>query len=554
MLATTVHHLSLLVNKDQAVAAEIVSIVKTRRLLGKGSSSVPATRAGISASADRPSVSPAKVLLCMLAAKAPRQEVKIISALCEAVGETHLIQEKVASSLWHSTETWRAVVELQPGQMQAAFEVLFAGSLLVEAVAAQLVALALALMEMQRNAPKTSWNNVSTSNLHCVSRPYTFSSSASAADAQNSADVASVQARASADALGAWLLTRLFSVCEHTREQIARDLVTRLLITSISSSQAALNASGKGFGGGGGGGSGFGQSSSNTAIQAANACVSVLQNLMIECPHGLMAVSRELQEALTSLPELHPDTAGRLVYVIAPLFSSSAALGDRCALSLRKASFSKDGICRQAAVSALISLLRSQLRLASLRMTAPQVASSSSSSSSTSQAPRTVGDTSWDGVDLGETLRRVAPTGLSLDEITSLLRRLLQNQASVRGMLYRQLYCLQEEYSVIRPLALRLLLTHLQSLMTDEIDDGYGADLRGKLIRHSLYGTQSSDEHCPYFAWRSIDIIHARLMPMISLSMSPQINPILLSSIPRIESGQQRGFLLFALRRFINQT
>jgi hypothetical protein len=423
----------------------------------------------------------------MLAAKAPRQEVKITSALCEAVGETHLIQEKVASSLWHSTETWRAVIELQPGQMQAAFEVLFAGSLLVEAVAAQLVALALALMEMQRSAPKTSWNNITANNLHCVSRPYTFSSSASATGAQNGADVASIQAQASADALGAWLLTRLFSVCEHTREQIARDLVTRLLITSISSSQAALNASGKGFGGGGGGGSGFGQSSSNTAIQAANACVSVLQNLMIECPHGLMAVSRELQEALTSLPELHPDTAGRLVYVIAPLFSSCAALGDRCALSLRKASFSKDGVCRQAAVSALISLLRSQLRLASLRMTAPQVASSSSSSSSsTYQAPRTVGDNSWDGIDLGETLRRVAPTGLSLDEITSLLRRLLQNQAPVRGMLYRQLYCLQEEYPVVRPLALRLLLTHLQSLMTDEIDDGYGADLRGMSFRRSL--------------------------------------------------------------------
>jgi len=96
VLATTVHHLSLLVAKDQGFSAEIVSLIKARRLSAVHDAAVAAGPADGRADPSQAAASPARLLLALLAARAPRQEAKIVNALCEAVFELHTMQVNVA--------------------------------------------------------------------------------------------------------------------------------------------------------------------------------------------------------------------------------------------------------------------------------------------------------------------------------------------------------------------------------------------------------------------------------------------------------------------------
>ena len=91
VLATTVHHLSLLVAKDQGFAAEIVSLIKARRLSAAPGAAAAAAPTGLS-DPSQAAASPSRLLLALLAARAPRQEAKIVAALCEAVFELHTMQ------------------------------------------------------------------------------------------------------------------------------------------------------------------------------------------------------------------------------------------------------------------------------------------------------------------------------------------------------------------------------------------------------------------------------------------------------------------------------
>ena len=50
-----------------------------------------------------------------------------------------------------------------------------------------------------------------------------------------------------------------------------------------------------------------------------------------------------------------------------------------------------------------------------------------------------------------------------------MLKRFLQHQSSVRALLYAQLYALQKEFPMFRLLTIRLMLNHLQSLLTEEV-------------------------------------------------------------------------------------
>jgi hypothetical protein len=175
---------------------------------------------------------------------------------------------------------------------------------------------------------------------------------------------------------------------------------------------------------------GFGcTSSSAQASCAANSCVYVLSVLSSMCPHGLMEASSELQEAFISLPNLHHETAGKLILALGPLFQSSNSLADKCSLAVRKSSFSKDSACRQAAVSALLSLLRSQMIQATSR---DQNSSASSSASSSSSASKGIGRRR--GMGLSDRLRQQGGSGLSLEEVIALLKRFLQHQSAVRGI------------------------------------------------------------------------------------------------------------------------
>ena len=111
----------------------------------------------------------------------------------------------------------------------------------------------------------------------------------------------------------------------------------------------------------------------------------------------------------------------------------------------RKSSFSKDSACRQAAVSSLVALLRVRVRVSSA-----------------------LGTRLSRGVEKG---RGQAGPGLSVDEVIALLKRCLTHQAAVRSLVYRQLYSLQRDHPVYRNVILRLLNSHLLSLLTDEEEE-----------------------------------------------------------------------------------
>jgi hypothetical protein len=57
--------------------------------------------------------------------------------------------------------------------------------------------------------------------------------------------------------------------------------------------------------------------------------VSILENLSVDCPKGIMSVAVDLQESFAALPELAGSTAARLVTVLGGYFGTSPGLSDR---------------------------------------------------------------------------------------------------------------------------------------------------------------------------------------------------------------------------------
>jgi hypothetical protein len=238
-----------------------------------------------------------------------------------------------------------------------------------------------------------------------------------------------------------------------------RELALRLHLCGASSSSSA-----------GGSSNSFSSSSSLHHGQSdlERLLVRVLDALASECSHGLAEVSGALQDVFLALPDLHPITAGEVVRVLGPLCAYTPSLADRCALALRKASFSKDTRSRQAAVTALAALLRSQLQLSS--SDGAGSASGSHRSCSSQDDGSSAGGRSrgrgWRMSQQQQLSQRVS-TGLSVDEVLSLCRRFLQHQAPVRAVLYDKLGGLQLDFPFFRPLLLRLLRTHLRGLVSE---------------------------------------------------------------------------------------
>jgi hypothetical protein len=208
--------------------------------------------------------------------------------------------------------------------------------------------------------------------------------------------------------------------------------------------------------------------------------VMIFEALMQCCLDGLMEITSELQETFLILTILHPQTASDLIRVLFPLFSVSPALGDRCALALRKASFSKDILSRQTAVCSLTTLLRCQL-LSSTRNQHPFT---------TSQP-----DLSTDAepfLSQNQHLTQRLSIGISVDEVLSLCRRFLQHQSPVKSILYNNLALLQTEFIHFRPLISQLFRNHLLHITTDEDPLGlpasssdtfaFGAGANGMLV------------------------------------------------------------------------
>lgn len=321
---------------------------------------------------------------------------------------------------------------------------------MIENISQPLAILAFSLIDIPRPHYKSHWDVLTSNTIPCINKPAPLP--------------------AFPDFLGSWLVSHLFIVCDHARTRIARDLVTRLVtLTSLSSTTTSSSSSL------------FLNPTPTTGlshvVHIADVCVSIINNLVTQCPYGIVDVSSELQEAFVSLPSLFPDTAGKLVQALSRLFTRGCGvLADRCALALRKATFSQgwtyillliiflqfykyyylytDAICRQAAVSALLALLRSQMISTTVHKDRNR---------NQSNIPQ---DFSRNGRDIST---NSAP--LSVDEILSLLRRFMNHQAVVRSLLYDQLYCLQGDFPHLRELMNRLLLNHMKSLL-DKNNDG----------------------------------------------------------------------------------
>lgn len=203
--------------------------------------------------------------------------------------------------------------------------------------------------------------------------------------------------------------------------------------------------------------------------------VKIFEALAINCLDGLMEITSELQETFMVLIYLHPQTASDLVHVLYPLFAVFPSLGDRCSLSLRKASFSKDMSSRQTAVCSLTTLLRAQLMSHSHRLCQVAV--------TTSQPD---GNVEVEVMSQHEHLTQRLSIGISVDEVLSLCRRFLQHQSSVKSLLYNNLAQLHNEFAYFRPLISQLFRNHLMHLLHEDIsfDEGdlvFASDDRGIL-------------------------------------------------------------------------
>ena len=230
--------------------------------------------------------------------------------------------------------------------------------------------------------------------------------------------------------------------------------------------------------------------------------VDVLDQLASECPHGLLEVVSVLQDVFLALPSLHPVTAGEVVRVLGPLCVYTPTLSDRCALAMRKASFSKDVRSRQAAVSALSALLRSQLAASSQSYrgrgrpgawSGGSLHSCSSQNDGSALSSRRLmasnGQRRYAAMSQQEQLSQRVSTGLSIDEVLSLCRRFLQHQAPVRAVLYDKLSGLDQDFPFFRPLLLRLAVTHLRGIVKEgDHSSAVGGGEEGLVLAEGSHG------------------------------------------------------------------
>jgi hypothetical protein len=230
----------------QAIADELLQLIKSRQLMGSSGF----LRGGV----DRSALSPSKLLLCLIALKATRNEVKILTALVDLVQESYAEVPAQASSVWFQRTIWARVTTVTPWSLMAAIEdvVKNCAELHLESMATPLVSLAFELLGSSRSTAslsssaggaidgaigtsvtggggyvhgvghiKRSVRTVLTSKVLAVpalpGSQYTTSGPSS--------DGASPRRRAapsSPAALGAWMIWALFETQDYARRQIAK--------------------------------------------------------------------------------------------------------------------------------------------------------------------------------------------------------------------------------------------------------------------------------------------------------------------------------------------
>lgn len=281
IMSTIVHHLSLLVSKDQGISSEIVKLIKsknmlimrtTRRvvasldlphpdLLGNSISATVSSQPPLLTCAPTaspapppehtqetlpnqpPVLSPSRLLLAFLAAKAPRLEDSILQGICESIQEVYTAQNLHLQSLWFSPGLWAEASQalaLTPYCLQQVFVQIITGPLMVESIVSPLLKCACGLLQSATaNTGSSSGGGGSTSSaLKALSTLSTTSLSISPtsyeslylqtivtqapAHSFSTSFASSNSAVSSAAGFGAWLLIQLFLNCRHARFPIIR--------------------------------------------------------------------------------------------------------------------------------------------------------------------------------------------------------------------------------------------------------------------------------------------------------------------------------------------
>jgi len=409
VLATIVHHLALLLAKDKGIATEVLSRVRCGFFLHGGLE-----------------VSLSTLMLCLLAALVPRHENTVINAMTEALVSCFSVASRYGaqgalhcgSSAGHWLPFSCADFVTTPRQLCHAFERLVCSPLMTEILVPPLIQLAISLLDVPAAASHV-FTLLGPSRVPVRAHPF-LNHKFEASRTEYSTN--------SPAGLGALILVNLFYYCGHARRNITRDLIVRLL-TGTSSGMASSSTAAEGT------------MSQHISASAAGIAVSIFGRLAHRCPHGMLEVQGDLYEAFACLGDLPSTLAAGVVVALSPLFKNCSQLVDRCMMSVRKASFSRDAHCRQAAAASLVALMREQL-----------LAQSGSAGASSSPRARPFRFDSE------------ATMGISIEEGFALLRRFLQQQIAVQSIVYARVYLLQKEFSVVRTIALQLFLSHFRSL------------------------------------------------------------------------------------------
>jgi hypothetical protein len=274
IMSTIIHHLSLLVSKDQGISSEIVKMIKNRSMLivrsagpvGAESAllesgpitdtTIPVTAPATAtsqpafltcvATASSPTLpksapptsrdqqttlSPSRLLLSLLVANAPRLEDTVLHALCESIQEMYVSQSLHLQSLWFGPEVWARASQsrvLTPPNLQQLFSHVLSGPMMVEGIVAPLMKCACGLLQLATTGAGTSSSAVSStlktlsslSTSTLVLSPTCLESICLRApqDEYNSSELAA----SSGPGFGAWLLIQLFASCRHARLLIIR--------------------------------------------------------------------------------------------------------------------------------------------------------------------------------------------------------------------------------------------------------------------------------------------------------------------------------------------
>ena len=158
-------------------------------------------------------LSPSRLLVALLAAKAPRLEDSLLAGLRDSVQEIYAARSLHVHSLWFEEEVWRQASQaglLSPAQLQRLFCQVLQGPMMVEGIASPLLKLACCLVQ------SASLNVALRGNLASSSLHISTSSQCSWEHPPNAALAASTQG------FGAWLLIELFTRCKHARVSIMR--------------------------------------------------------------------------------------------------------------------------------------------------------------------------------------------------------------------------------------------------------------------------------------------------------------------------------------------